>query len=149
MIRELLNGAGIGQKFLFDGFPRTLVQARQLDELLRSMGGQLSDVILLECPDDAIVERLGGRRTCKKCGTVYHVVYNPTSVEGICDLDGGELEFRNDDHAETVQKRLNVYVSRTAPLISYYRNKGLIETVDASLRIDAVREAVLGKVGRP
>jgi adenylate kinase len=147
MIHELLGGAGAGEKFLFDGYPRTLVQAKKFDELIRSIDGQLSNVILLECPDEVLIERLGGRRTCKECGTVYHIVYNPASVEGVCDLDGGELEFRPDDCAETVRKRLKVYVDRTEPLISYYRDQGLTETVDASLDIDSVREAVLSKVG--
>ena len=147
MIHEIFEEAAPGQKFLFDGFPRTLIQAKKFDELIQSMDGRLSDVILLECPDEVLIDRLGGRRTCKLCGTVYHIAHNPSSVDGVCDIEGSELEFRADDHAETVQKRLNVYVDRTAPLISYYRDKGLIETVDASLGIEAVREAVLSKVG--
>ena len=147
MIHELLEGAGAGEKFLFDGYPRTLVQAKKFDKLIRSIDGQLSNVILLECPDEVLIERLVGRRTCKECGTVYHIVYNPASVDGVCDLDGGELEFRPDDRGETVRKRLKVHVDRTEPLIGYYRDKGLIETVDARLDIGAVREAVLSKVG--
>ena len=142
MIRRLLEDADVEQKFLFDGFPRTLAQAERLDELSQTMGLKLAEVILLECPDEQLIERLSGRRTCPQCGTIYHLSYNPSDVDGICNRDGCELKTRPDDAEETVRKRLEIYAERTVPLIDYYRKKNLIQTVDASLSIGQVRNAV-------
>ncbi len=147
MIRDLLKKASDNQKFLFDGFPRTLAQAEKLDDLFQSLEGELTAAILLECPDESIVERLGGRRTCMECGSVYHTAHNPPATEGICDFDGSELLLRPDDAPETVRKRLGIYAEQTAPVIEYYRAKGLLHTVDAAHGIEAVRDAVLQKLG--
>jgi adenylate kinase len=147
MIRGLLESAEKDQKFLFDGFPRTLVQAERFDELLLSLEGAIAEVILLECPDETIVERLSGRRTCGKCGTVYHLKYNPSPVPGICEADGCELIQRPDDNAETIKKRLEVYAERTAPLVAYYQSKGLIHPINATQSIADVRNAVLEELG--
>ena len=147
MIRDLIAAHGPDARFLFDGFPRTLVQAEKLDELVASIQGTLEEVILLECSDEILVERLSGRRTCNKCGSVYHVVYNPPVNGKTCDVNGCELIQRPDDTAQTVRKRLQVYADRTAPLIDYYASKGLIRRVDASKSIDAVRSAVLERMG--
>lgn len=147
MIRELLEQADVGSKFLFDGFPRNLEQAEQFDEMIRSFDGKVTNVVLMRCPDETLIERLSGRRICKKCGTVYHVVYNPPTVSETCDIDGEELQVRADDKAETVQKRLDIYAKKTAPLINYYQARGLILPVDASRSIKEVRASVLGKVG--
>ena len=147
MIRSLLEAADRGQKFLFDGFPRTLVQAEKFDELLLSLEGAIDEVILLECPAEVIVERLSGRRTCGKCGTVYHVKYNPPTMHNICDAEGCELIQRPDDNVETIKKRLEVYAERTAPLISYYKAKNLIHPINASRSIAEVRSAVLEQLG--
>jgi adenylate kinase len=143
MIRESLHRAGQDGRFLFDGFPRNLVQASQFDELIGAVGGELAGVIVLECPDTTIVERLSGRRTCQKCGTVYHLEYHPPVVPGQCDIDGGELQLRADDKAETIQKRLDIYAEQTAPLIAYYQAKGLVRRIDASRSISEVCSAVL------
>ncbi len=145
MVRSLLEAADSNQKFLFDGFPRTLVQAEKLDESADALGLELTDVVLLECPAEQLIERLSGRQTCKQCGTIYHVIHNPSDVTGICDRDGAELESRPDDAAETVRKRLEIYTERTAPLIKYYRNTNLIHTVDASRSIEQVRDEVAEK----
>jgi adenylate kinase len=102
---------------------------------------------LLECPDEMLVERLSGRRTCNKCGSVYHVLYNPPANGDTCDENGCELIQRPDDNAQTVRKRLRVYADRTAPLVDYYAAKGLIHRVDASQSIDAVRGAVREQLG--
>jgi len=147
MIQVVLEAASAGQKFLFDGFPRTLLQAKILDELLRSLEGDLSDIILLECPDELIVERLSGRRTCTKCGAVYHTTYNPASVDDICDTDGCELQLRPDDAVETIKRRLAIYTERTAPLVGFYQERGLVYTVDASRSIEDVRNEVLERLG--
>ena len=146
MVREVLSSSGGEKKLLFDGFPRTLAQAEIFDKILQSEANSIDEVILLECTDDAIIERLSGRRTCTKCGMVYHVQYNPASSADSCNIDGCELIQRSDDNVETIKKRLEVYAERTAPLIAYYQAKGLIRSVDASQSIDAVRSAVLEKL---
>jgi adenylate kinase len=147
MVRDLFEHADAGQKFLFDGFPRTMVQAEEFGKMLQSLEGGIDEVVLLECPDDVIVARLSGRRICAVCGAVYHIEHNPPATPGICDLDGGELRHRKDDAPETVRKRLEIYRERTAPLIGYYRGKGLIHSVDASLPIEEVRRAVVRQLG--
>jgi adenylate kinase len=148
MIRDLIGRREPDARFLFDGFPRTLVQAEKLDELVISLKSTLESVILLECPDEVIVERLSGRRTCSKCGSVYHIVYNPPANGDTCDENGCELIQRPDDTARTVRKRLQVYADRTAPLIDYYATKDLIHRVDASRSIDEVRGAVVERLGQ-
>ena len=147
MIRGLLEAATDRQKFLFDGFPRTLAQAEKFDELLQSVAGVIEEVILLECPEAVIVERLSGRRTCGKCGTVYHVKYNPSSVTDVCDIEGCKLTQRPDDNAETIKNRIEVYKERTAPLIAFYQAKNLIHSIDATQSIDVVRSAALERLG--
>ena len=146
MIRELLQSSGKEAKFLFDGFPRTLVQAEKLDEIIQSLEGNLDDVILLECPSENIIQRLSGRRTCVTCGAVYHMVYNPSSSGEQCELDQGQLIQRPDDKVETIIKRLTVYAEQTAPLISYYRTKDQIHSIDATMSIEEVRSAVLKRL---
>ncbi len=143
MILNLFKSADPATKFLFDGFPRTLVQAEKFDELIESVDGKICSVVLLECADEVIVERLSGRRTCPECGMVYHLKYNAPATDGQCDVDGCKLIQRPDDTKETVKKRLEVYSDRTAPLISYYKAHGLIQPIDASRSILEVRSAVL------
>jgi adenylate kinase len=147
MIHDLMQGAAFGTDYLLDGFPRTLVQAEKLDELLGSLGGTLEQVVLLECPADVIVERLVGRRTCGKCGSVYHVTFNPPAHGDVCDVEGCELMQRSDDTEETVRKRLNVYAEQTAPLISYYEAAGHLERINANQPISDVRADVINVLG--
>jgi len=153
MIRDLLLASEKEAKFLFDGFPRTLIQAEKLDGILQTLEGDLCEVILLDCPDENIVQRLSGRRTCVECGAVYHIEYNPSSAGDRCAIDQGVLVQRPDDQAETIMKRLKVYAEQTAPLITYYRAKGLVYrakglvfTIDATQSIDEVRGAVLNRL---
>ncbi len=133
IIRERIDGEAPAARFLFDGFPRTLEQAEGLDRLLAEIGGSLSHVINMAVPVSTLVERLSGRRTCKTCGAVYHVVNVPPKAAGICDHDGAALYQRPDDSEETVLNRLAVYERQTAPLIEYYRKHGLLRDVDASV----------------
>ena len=119
------------------------MQAEKLDELIASLDGTLEHVVLLECPFDAIVERLIGRRTCGKCGSVYHVTFNPPSNGERCDVEGCALTQRPDDTEVTVRKRLDVYEKQTAPLISYYAAKNLVRTINANQPISDVRADVL------
>ncbi len=118
-------------KFLFDGFPRTLEQAEGLQKLFAEIDGTISHVFNLDADRDVLIRRLTARRTCKTCGAIYHLISMPPKVEGVCDIDGGELYQRADDSEETILNRLEVYAKQTAPLIGYYREKGLIRDIDA------------------
>lgn len=133
IIKERVAQEADDARFMFDGFPRTLEQAEGLDHLFTEIDGTLSNVINMSVPDDILVQRLSGRRICKTCGAVYHVVNVPPKTDGVCDNDGAELYQRPDDNEETVRNRLAVYEKQTAPLISYYRGQGLISDVDASI----------------
>ena len=129
--------------FLLDGFPRTIAQAEALDKLLEDKGG-LDAVLNISVPLEKLVERLTGRRMCRKCGAIYHMLYNAPAQEGICDACGGELYQRDDDKLETVTNRLDVYEAQTAPLIGYYEQQGKLFTVNGDQPINAVL-ADLGK----
>ena len=147
IIRELLESSDSGTEFLFDGFPRTLAQAEKLDHLLNTLGGTLEHVVLLDCPEDVLVGRLIGRRTCDKCGAVYHVIFNPPSRGDVCDVEGCELSQRSDDTESTVKERLAVYHRQTEPLIAYYEKQNHILPVNANQSINAVRTDVLKALG--
>ena len=147
MIRDMVSSGTQGDRFLFDGFPRTLGQAEKLQELIGSIGGTLDSVILLECPDEILVERLSGRRTCSTCGAVYHMTFHPPKADEQCDVDGCNLVQRQDDNDEVIRKRLKVYGEQTAPLVDFYTAQNLLLSVDATQSIDAVRNAVLTRLG--
>ena len=147
MIREVFEREGVGNRFLLDGFPRTLEQAKRLDEMLDALSARLDCVVLLECPDDVIVERLGGRRVCPECGAVYHATAHPPKVADVCDRCATRLIRRTDDAPETVRRRLEIYAEQTAPLVEFYRNRGLVVPVDASHGIERVRATILEKLG--
>jgi len=127
--------------FLLDGFPRTIAQAQALDELLADRGG-VDAVINIGVPLENLVERLTGRRTCLKCGVIYHMLYHAPETEGVCDACGGELFQRADDTEETVKNRLNVYEAQTAPLIGYYTEKGVLHDINGDQPIPAVTAEV-------
>lgn len=128
--------------YVLDGFPRTIAQAEALTASLREKGEALDFAIDVEVPDESIVDRMSGRRACLACGGTYHIVYNPTKKEGICDACGGALSIRPDDMPETVQKRLNVYHEQTQPLIDYYKKEGILKSVDGTQEVGKVFEAV-------
>lgn len=133
--------------YILDGFPRTIPQAEALTEALKKQGTAIDYAIDIEMTDDAIVERMAGRRVCAKCGTTFHTVNIPPKVEGICDSCGGALELRDDDKPETVKKRLKVYHEQTAPLIAYYKEQGILHEIDGTLGIAGVREAISKVLG--
>jgi adenylate kinase len=135
MIGEEIGSARGG--FLLDGFPRTLAQADALDRLLEEHGRPLSTVLLIDVPDDVLVERIGGRRLCPD-GHVFHVVYDPPAREGVCDIDGKPLSQREDDKPETVRNRLDVYHRETEPLVERYDKRGLLQRVDGTRSPDEV-----------
>ena len=121
--------------FLLDGFPRTLEQARALDDMLADAGRRLTLVIVLDVPEEELVERLSGRRMCRDCGKGYHLTFDPPADEGVCDACGGELYQRTDDNEETVRNRLAVYAHQTRPLIEYYASRGLVSTIAGGGRL--------------
>ena len=133
--------------FILDGFPRTIPQAESLDAALAKMGETMDYAIDVDVPDEDIVTRMGGRRACVGCGATYHVQFNPTKQDGICDSCGERLILRDDDKPETVQKRLDVYHEQTQPLIEYYRKAGILKTVDGTLEMDDVFAAIASILG--
>lgn len=136
------------QGALFDGFPRTAAQARALDDILASQKVQLDAVIEIDVPREKLIDRLSGRRTCENCGAVYHVVSDPPKVEGICDRCGGKLVQREDDTPEAIARRLALYDNSTKPLLDYYREKGVLHTVNGDQHIDNVTNDILAVLGK-
>lgn len=118
--------------FLLDGFPRNVTQAQRLDEALAKLDRRITATLLIDVPDEAIVRRLSGRRTCKKEGHVYHVDTNPPKHEGVCDIDGSKLIQREDDKPETIEKRLRVYHDNTEPLVDHYQEQGVLRRFDGT-----------------
>ncbi len=148
VVEERLRRADAQRGFILDGFPRTVAQAEGLDRLLRRLGWRLDAVVLFEVPEEALVRRLAGRWTCPACGRVFHDVYNPPRTPGVCDADSTRLVQREDDRPETVRRRLAVYAEQTAPLVEYYRARGLLHRVDGSRDPEAVTDAIEGILRR-
>jgi adenylate kinase len=142
MVQDRLTRDDCKKGAIFDGFPRNLTQAVALDQITAADGG-VRRVLMFDLSDEEAMRRITGRRTCKICGHAYHVEYNPRKVEGICDIDGGELIQRDDDKPETVATRLYVYYKQTSPLVGYYFAKGLLTEVDGTQEIDKVQEDLL------
>lgn len=128
--------------FMLDGFPRTVTQATSLDAVLKDMNISLDTVLNIDVNHELLVDRITGRRICKECGATYHVHFNPPKEEGKCDVCGGKLYQRDDDKAETVKKRLEVYTDETQPLIDYYEAKGILNTIDGQQDINKVFEDI-------
>jgi adenylate kinase len=143
IVRERLQMSDCDRGFILDGFPRTVPQADALQETLQSLGKSLDAVISLEVDTEALVERLTGRRTCRRCGRGYHVKFDPPKTEGVCDACGGELYQREDDREETIRKRLEVYADQTSPLAAYYGQKGLLIQIDGMQDIEKVGKRIL------
>ena len=133
--------------YILDGFPRNIPQAQCLDEALAKLNEKIDYAINVEVPDENIVNRMGGRRACVGCGATYHVEFNPTKTEGVCDICGEKLILRDDDKPETVKKRLNVYHEQTQPLIEYYGSAGVLREVDGTVDMDDVFAAIVQILG--
>ncbi len=131
IIKDRVSQEASAAKFMFDGFPRTIEQAKGLQLLFSEINGKITHVLNLEASTKALISRLCGRRTCKTCGAIFHMTNMPSKKEGICDHDGGELFQRTDDNEETVMKRLEIYHKQTEPLIGFYKNLGFLYTLDA------------------
>ena len=129
--------------YVLDGFPRTIPQAEALTNALNAIGEKVDYAIDVDVPDESIIRRMSGRRACVSCGGTYHIRYNPTKVEGVCDACGGELILRDDDKPETVQQRLSVYHEQTQPLIDYYTKEGILKVVDGTVDLDVVFQEIV------
>jgi adenylate kinase len=147
MVRERLKEADTQNGVLFDGFPRTVAQAEALDKLLGERGGRIEKVLFIHAPDSVLLDRLGNRWTCKKCGAVYNLNSKPPKVAGVCDLCGGELYQRPDDNLETQRKRIEVYAAQTAPLIEHFDQKGMLARIDGQQPIEKVTADVRAAIG--
>ena len=146
MVQERLREPDTVRGVVFDGFPRTVAQAEALDDLLAQLGGRVNLAVLIQVPEEVLVERLSGRRTCRAQGHIFHVKYNPPKVPGKCDFDGSELYQREDDKPETVRRRIQVYWEQTGPVVDYYRARGLLVEVDGAQDMDTVTQALLDVV---
>ncbi|MCR4419481.1 MAG: adenylate kinase [Clostridia bacterium] len=143
MVRERLLQPDCSSGFLLDGFPRTVAQAEALGRMLQEMGLKLDAVLNIDVPEEKLVARLTGRRVCRQCGANYHLEFNPPRRPGVCDRCGGELYHRSDDTEATVRSRLEVYRRQTAPLLAYYRERGLLREVNGDQEVEQVFRSLL------
>ncbi len=143
IIKERLKEPDCEKGFILDGFPRTVPQAEALEKVLEQMGRKIDHVLSIEVPEEELIKRLTGRRTCRECGQGYHIIFNPPKEEGKCDKCGGELYQRDDDNEETVKNRLKVYQESTQPLIDFYSKKGLLRPVDGVGSIEDIFQRIV------
>jgi adenylate kinase len=146
MVEERISRTDCAAGAILDGFPRTPAQAKALDEMLEQTGCKINQVPYIAVPVEDLVERLSARLTCRAQGHVFHKVYKPPKVSGICDFDGSELYQREDDKPETVKHRIQVYEEQTRPLIDYYRERGILVEIDGSQSIEDVTKDLLEMV---
>ena len=148
MVTDRLADDDTGAGFLLDGFPRNVPQAETLKKMLLAMDTRLDVVLELVVDDDEVVRRLSGRRTCRRCGRVWHVAFDPPSRPSICDDCGGELFQRDDDREETIRHRLEVYQQQTAPLVAFYADEGILLGIDATGPVDEITDRALSALRR-
>ena len=138
IVRERLSKEDCAEGFLLDGFPRTVAQAEELENILSDLNKKIDYVINIDVDQEFLMERLTGRRICKSCGSTYHLVFNPPAKDDVCDRCGGELYQRADDNAETVQNRLEVNQKQTKPLLDFYEGKGYLRNINGQQDIRRV-----------
>lgn len=148
LVAERLRARDCYGGFILDGFPRTVAQAEALDLMLGDMGSTIDCALNIRVPRQMILQRLAGRRTCSRCGTLYHVLFDPPRREGFCGRCGARLYQREDDREETVAHRLDVYETQAAPLIDYYRKKGLLQEIDGVGRVEEIQSRALRALGQ-
>jgi adenylate kinase len=148
MVEDRLSQDDATEGFLLDGFPRTVHQAEVLDGMLGQKGAAIDVVLELVVDDEEVVRRLSGRRTCRRCGHVWHVDFDPPTTPGACDRCGGELFQRDDDSEDTIRHRLEVYADQTSPLVGYYGDRGLLRGVDATGPVEDVTERAINALRR-
>ncbi len=146
VLKKRLQEADCTNGFILDGFPRTLNQAKALDNMLSELNLKIDAVIYIEVPDEEIMKRLSLRRTCKVCGRIYNLHYNPPKQDGKCDVCGGELIIRDDDKPEVIKNRLKVYNEQTKPLVDYYENHRLLIRINGVNTIDSVFQQIVEKL---
>ncbi len=146
IIEDRLIQRDCGRGFLLDGFPRTVAQANALERMLKKKGLVIDHVINIEIEMEELIRRLRGRRTCSRCGAMYHLFFNPPKKEGICDICGGSLYQRDDDKEETIRSRLEVYSHQTGPVIQYYASRGLVRSINGVGNIDDIFHRILGAI---
>ncbi len=145
VIAERLQGDEAADGFILDGFPRTVPQAEALDSKMKQLGRDLTAAVLIDVPEDEVVRRLGGRRTCEENPShIYHVDFDPPKEEGVCDIDGAKLIVRDDDKPDVIKNRLSQYREKTEPLISYYEDRGILNQVNGAQSPDQVEESIHG-----
>ncbi len=142
LIAERVSSAEASDGFILDGFPRTMGQGEALDAKLTELGRELTAVILIEVPDEEVVRRLSGRRVCVKEGHIFHMEFDPPKNEGVCDIDGSQLEIRDDDKPEVVRHRLGTYHEKTEPLVGYYEERAVLRRVDGLPAPDEVSDRI-------
>jgi adenylate kinase len=142
VIADRLGSEEAGDGFILDGFPRTVPQAEALDAKVKELGRELTAAILIDVPEEEVIRRLSGRRTCKEKGHVFHVDFDPPKKEGVCDVCGGELVVRDDDRPEVVKHRLEQYSEKTEPLIDHYEKQGVLHRVDGAKDPAEVEEQI-------
>lgn len=143
MVRQRLAEADAADGFLLDGFPRNVPQAEVLDEMLKELGVKIDVVLELVVEDDEVIRRLSGRRTCRGCGKIWHVEFDPTTVDGVCDRCDSQLFQRDDDKPETIAKRLEVYHEQTEPLVDFYSAQGKLVGIDATGPVEDVTDRAI------
>jgi adenylate kinase len=147
VIEDRLKRPDCGHGFILDGFPRTVAQADALHRMLGTIGGSLEHAVSLAVPSDELLKRLSGRRTCRECGAMYHIIFDPPTNAGLCNKCNGELYQRDDDHEDIITSRLEVYEAQTAPLLDYYRGHRQLVEVDGIGGRDDVLARILGRLG--
>lgn len=147
LVVDRIQQADCEKGYILDGFPRTIPQAEALEAALNAIEQKLDYAIDIDVPDENIINRMSGRRACVGCGATYHIVFNPTKVEGKCDVCGESLILRDDDKPETVKKRLDVYHTQTQPLIDFYSARKVLVEVDGTQSMDKVFEDIMKILG--
>ncbi len=147
MVEERMKQPDCKKGFILDGFPRTIPQAQALDKMLAGLGMNVDAVVEVDVPDQEVVRRISGRRTCRNCSAMYHIEFNKPKAAGKCDKCGSELYQRDDDKEEVIKSRLKVYHDQTAPLVEFYSKKNLVKKVDGIGSIDEIFGKVIGALG--